>query len=92
MHVYPYRCGPCQVIAPKIEDLEKEYTSVKFYKVDVDKLSGLAKAQSVTAMPTFLVFKDGKVVKTIVGADLNRITNAIKELAQEAAPAASASS
>jgi len=93
--MYLCRCGPCQVIAPKIEELEANYASnanVKFFKVDVDKAPGLAKTAGVTAMPTFVIMKDGVTRHTIVGADLNRITNAISGLAQEGAKPVAASS
>ena len=80
------RCGPCNVISPKIDDLAaKHKTTVKFYKVDVDKSQDIAKNCSISAMPTFLVYKDGKLRNTIIGANLASVTSAVNALAGEPA-------
>lgn len=80
------------MIKPKIEDLEKQYTGkIAFYKVDVDKLSSVAQMSQVTAMPTFLVFADGKLKETIVGADIKKVTTALSKLAAELPAGASSS-
>merc|ERR1712156_544025 len=51
-------CGPCKMIAPKLEAMSKEMDGkVIFLKVDVDELEDLAAAQEVKAMPTFAFFK-----------------------------------
>merc|ERR1712122_207848 len=53
-------CGPCKMIAPKLEAMSKEMEGkVIFLKVDVDELEDLAAAQEVKAMPTFAFFKGG---------------------------------
>lgn len=52
-------CGPCKRFVPTLEKLEKEFTNVKFYKVDVDILEEIAKEEDITAMPTFILYKDG---------------------------------
>jgi len=63
-------CGPCKVIAPKVEELSTEFANqVSFYKLDVDEQSKIAEQQEVRAMPTFLFFKDGKKVDEVVGAN-----------------------
>merc|ERR1711874_452667 len=54
-------CGPCKMIAPKLEAMSKEFEGkVIFLKVDVDELEDLAASQEVKAMPTFSFFKGGK--------------------------------
>ena len=61
-------CGPCRVIAPILAEFAKKMPHVTFLKVDVDELESVAQEHSVEAMPTFLFFKDGKVVDKVVGA------------------------
>lgn len=75
---FAVRCGPCKFIAPHLEELATKLTGkVNFYKVDVDEEQGLAASQEITAMPTMKVFKDGSLVETIVGADLQKLVNVI---------------
>ncbi len=65
---YAQWCGPCKLIAPIIDELAAERQDVKFAKVDVDANPDLASLYSVFSIPTFLVFKDGKVINQFVGA------------------------
>jgi thioredoxin 1 len=53
-------CGPCKRFVPTLEKLAKEYENIKFYKVDVDILEDIAKEEDISAMPTFILYKDGK--------------------------------
>ena len=64
---YATWCGPCKMIAPVIEELANEMENVKFVKVDVDKNPGSAGKYQIQSIPTLLIFKDGKVVDTLVG-------------------------
>uniref|UniRef100_A0A8W8L3T6 Thioredoxin n=1 Tax=Magallana gigas TaxID=29159 RepID=A0A8W8L3T6_MAGGI len=59
-------CGPCKMIAPKIEEMEKEYSGVVFIKVDVDENEETAAACEISAMPTFHIYKDGAKVCTVL--------------------------
>ena len=61
-------CGPCKMTEPIIEQLSEEMKDVSFVKVDVDQNSEVASQYSVFSIPTFIVFKDGKVVNQFVGA------------------------
>lgn len=62
-------CGPCRMIAPIIEELDKEYTSkVEFVAVDVDECEELAAQYMIRNIPTVLFVKDGQVVNKQVGA------------------------
>lgn len=54
-------CGPCKMIAPYFEKLSEEYESVVFLKCDVDQCPEVAGEYDVSAMPTFVFLKDGKV-------------------------------
>lgn len=62
-------CGPCRLIAPVIEELAKEYDGrMKFAKLDVDVNQKTAMEYGIRSIPTLLIFKDGKVVSSIIGA------------------------
>lgn len=62
-------CGPCLVQAPVIEELAGEYEGkVKVGKLEVDQNQQTAAKFNVMSIPTLCVFKDGKVVRTLVGA------------------------
>lgn len=62
-------CGPCRMIAPVLEDLANEYTGkIKIVKVNVDENSVSAATYGVRGIPTLLLFKNGQVVDTKVGA------------------------
>jgi thioredoxin 1 len=73
-------CKPCSSIAPRIEKLSEQYTNVTFGKFDVDGEHDLAEKWNITAMPTFLFFKDGKLAGRIRGADYNGIVKKVEEL------------
>lgn len=73
------RCGPCQMIAPYLDQMQTQlWDSVTFYKVDVDVEQQIAQSQWITAMPTLKIFNNGKEVQTIVGADLQGLWNGIQ--------------
>jgi thioredoxin 1 len=62
-------CGPCKQIGPTIEQLSEEYAGkAKVFKVDVDAESSLAEQYGVMSIPALFLFKDGKVVDKMVGA------------------------
>ena len=59
-------CGPCQMLAPVLEDLEKE-TSIKIVKINVDEIPDLARQFRIMSIPTLMLFKDGKLSKKELG-------------------------
>ena len=59
-------CGPCQMLAPVLEDLEKEI-SIKIVKINVDEIPDLARQFRIMSIPTLMLFKDGKFVKKELG-------------------------
>ena len=62
-------CGPCRAIAPIIDELANEYNGkAKIAKVDVDNNPKVAMQYGIRSIPALLIFKDGSVVDTIVGA------------------------
>lgn len=60
-------CGPCQMIAPVIEEIAQEFEDIVVGKVDVDSNSELAMKYSVLSIPTIYVFKNGEVVARHIG-------------------------
>ncbi|XP_037613777.1 thioredoxin-like [Sebastes umbrosus] len=75
-------CGPCQMIGPKFEDMEKKSDKKKviFLKVDVDQAPDIAEKYGVQAMPTFIFFKNGKKVGEVVGASEEKLKDKMKAL------------
>jgi thioredoxin 1 len=62
-------CGPCHAIAPTIEALSNEFEGkVKFVKVDVDSNQEVASSYEIMSIPTIMLFENGKVEDSIVGA------------------------
>ena len=59
--------------------MSSTYPSARFYKVDVDELPEVAQELSIRAMPTFMLFKDGQEVATVVGANPSALEAAIKQ-------------
>ncbi|CAG8501153.1 21330_t:CDS:2 [Gigaspora margarita] len=73
-------CGPCKMMAPKFEELSKEYTDVKFLKVNTDDQGKLSERENISALPTFRFFKNKKsLADDVVGADLATLTAKIKQ-------------
>ena len=61
-------CGPCQALAPVIEEISDEYAGrLKVGKVNVDEEPALAMQYGIASIPTLLLFQDGKPVKTAIG-------------------------
>jgi thioredoxin 1 len=75
-------CGPCKAISPLVEKLSDSVTSVKFYKVDVDELANVAADNGISAMPTFLFYKDGQKRDdlTVRGANPPAIQKAVADI------------
>ena len=61
-------CGPCQKIAPIIEELAAEYKDkVKVAKINVDESRKVATDMGVMSIPTLMLFKGGKVIDKVIG-------------------------
>lgn len=61
-------CGPCRMVGPVLEEIAAEEPRVEIGKLNVDDNPKTAMMFSVMSIPTMILFKDGKPVKTIVGA------------------------
>ncbi len=75
-------CGPCRMMAPVFEEVAASYgDKVNFYKLNVDENQDTPKKYGVRGIPTLMLFKDGNVVNTIVGAvPKGQIEELIKKL------------
>ena len=73
-------CGPCKAIAPVVDDLAARYKGkLKVGKMDVDDQQAIAQQYGIRSIPTLLVFKGGRVVDTIVGADKAKLEESVKK-------------
>jgi len=62
-------CGPCRMVGPIVEELAQELEGqIKVGKLSVDDEQEIASQYGVMSIPTLLLFKDGKVSATVVGA------------------------
>ncbi|MCX7905252.1 MAG: thioredoxin [Elusimicrobiales bacterium] len=75
-------CGPCRMIAPIIDEIAAKYEGkVKVVKINTDENPKSASEYRITAIPTLLFFKEGKVIKEIVGVvPKEEIEKALDEL------------
>ncbi len=61
-------CGPCRAVGPTIEELAKQYAgTVKVGKLNIDENPQAPSGFGIHSIPAVLLFKDGKVVETLVG-------------------------
>ena len=54
-------CGPCNMLAPILEQVANENPELTIAKVDVDEVGALAQRYGVASIPTLLYFKDGEL-------------------------------
>ncbi|KAK4105928.1 DUF1000-domain-containing protein [Parathielavia hyrcaniae] len=79
-------CGPCKQVAPVFEKLSQDLSRPKlvaFVKVNTDQQKDVAQAYRVTALPTFIVFRNGKVVDKVQGADPKKLQAVVEKLSAE---------
>jgi thioredoxin 1 len=61
-------CGPCKAIGPVVEELAGQFKdSVKIMKLNVDENQKTSLNYGVRSIPTLILFKDGKVLDTLIG-------------------------
>ncbi len=67
-------CGPCRRVAPELDAVAEQMTGkVKIFKVDVDSEAALAAKYGIQSIPAMFIFKDGKVVDQLVGAQPRQV-------------------
>ncbi|KAG8687783.1 hypothetical protein FRC08_011775 [Ceratobasidium sp. 394] len=71
-------CGPCRNIAPTFEQLSGQ-PGIDFYKIDVDIAPDVALEVGIRKTPTFILYKDGRKVSTVTGADFPRLEELVRQ-------------
>jgi len=62
-------CGPCKMIAPILDEISREYDGrIKVAKLNIDDNPGIPPKFGIRGIPTLMLFKDGNVEATKVGA------------------------
>ena len=62
-------CGPCRLIAPILEEIARDHgDKVEIVKLNTDENPAVTGKLGITSIPTMHLYKDGEIVKTIVGA------------------------
>jgi thioredoxin 1 len=62
-------CGPCKMIAPILDEVAKEYSGrLKVAKINIDENQGTPPKYGIRGIPTLMIFKNGAVEATKVGA------------------------
>ena len=62
-------CGPCKMIAPILDEVSSEYVDkLKIAKLDVDSNQATSMKYGIRGVPTLMLFKEGNIVATHVGA------------------------
>ena len=61
-------CGPCRMVAPVLEEVsEKMNGKIKFAKLNTDQNPEIAQQYQIMAIPSLIIFKEGKEIKRMVG-------------------------
>lgn len=62
-------CGPCRMVGPVVEELSREFAGkVTFAKCNTDDNAMLANQFGISAIPTLLFFRDGRLADRVIGA------------------------
>ena len=61
-------CGPCNAVAPLLEEVANDNSALRVVKVNVDDNPKVAKKHNVRAIPTLILFNQGEVLQTKIGA------------------------
>lgn len=61
-------CGPCKLMNPIIDEVEKENPDLTITRIDIDSNKDMVEQYNVQSVPTYVILKDGKEVDRIVGA------------------------
>lgn len=73
---YAKWCGSCKQLAPIYDEVEKDYSNIKFIKIDIDEFEESSLNYNVMALPTLVLLKDNNVVArksgTLTKAELKK--------------------
>lgn len=77
--LYAAWCAPCRMLSPHISTLAEAYPALKVCRMDVDEAPDTALRYGVTAVPTLLFFRQGRVVETLTGYRTQEALSAVVE-------------
>lgn len=60
-------CGPCNALAPILEDVASEHEEMDVLKIDVDKVPDVAAQYGIQSIPTLILFEEGKAIDMRLG-------------------------
>lgn len=61
-------CGPCRMVGPVLDEIEKERKDLLVAKINVDEEKELAETYRILTIPTLMVIQDGKILRQVSGA------------------------
>jgi thioredoxin 1 len=61
-------CGPCRVVHPILEEIQAEREDLRIVSINVDDNQQTAARYEILSIPTLLLFRDGEIVKRVIGA------------------------
>lgn len=61
-------CGPCKLMNPILDEVEKENPDLTITRVDIDSDKDMVEQYNIQSVPTYIILKDGKEVDRIIGA------------------------
>jgi thioredoxin 1 len=61
-------CGPCKLMNPILDEVEKEYPDLTITRIDIDSDEDMVKQYNIQSVPTYVILKGGKEVDRIIGA------------------------
>jgi thioredoxin len=64
---YATWCGPCQVMAKILEEVNLQLSELRILKIDTDRYPHIASQHKIEALPTLVLFKDGQAVDRMEG-------------------------
>ena len=59
---YSKTCGPCKLLEPILQEVEKELTNIKFIRIEAYENLEISNKNNLVSLPTVIVFKDGKEI------------------------------
>ncbi|XP_023162014.1 thioredoxin-2 [Drosophila hydei] len=78
-------CGPCKIIAPKLEELAAQYAErAVVLKVNVDDNEEITIEYNITSMPTFVFIKSGEVLEVFVGGNSEKLAKSMEKFVGDA--------
>lgn len=61
-------CGPCKLMNPILDEVEKENPDLTITRIDIDSDKDMVEQYNIQSVPTYIILKDGKEVDRIIGA------------------------